>query len=290
MLRIEVFQDSKDSLGEGPIWSVKDNRLYWIDIYGPRVLSCDAAGGDLRCWDLPEPVGAIALRAQGGAVAALASGFYLLDFATGKLECVAKTQASELRVRMNDGKVDRRGRFIVGSMDGEEQEGLGKIFCLDADLTVRELDSGFVVSNGPCWSPDNKTFYLADSFKKAIYAYDYDIDTGSVRSRRLFVSCADFQGFPDGATVDEEGYIWVVEVYCGRLVRFDPNGVIDRVVGLPVKATTSISFGGDNLDIAYITSMARPIAGQYPHEKEAGAVFAIHGLGVRGLPEPYFAG
>ena len=132
--------------------------------------------------------------------------------------------------------------------------------------------------------------YFADSTRRAIYAYEYDISTGDVRSRRAFASFDKLRGFPDGATVDEEGYVWSVEVYSGRLVRFDPSGVIERIVGLPVQSTTSLTFGGDNLDIAYVTSMARPMGGQYHREREAGCLFAVHGLGVRGLPEPRFAG
>ena len=109
-------------------------------------------------------------------------------------------------------------------------------------------------------------------------------------SRRIFASFADFQGYPDGMTVDAEGFVWVAEVYSGRLVRFDPRGALDRVVGLPVFSTTSVMFGGPNLDIAYITSMARPFGIRYHHEKEAGMVFAVHGLGVTGIPETPFAG
>jgi sugar lactone lactonase YvrE len=123
-----------------------------------------------------------------------------------------------------------------------------------------------------------------------IYAYDYDTSTGNVLSRRIFASFEKSRGLPDGATVDEEGYVWSVEVYSGRLIRFDPLGVIDRIVGLPVQSTTSLAFGGANLDIAFVTSMARPMAGQYHHEREAGCLFKIEGLGVRGLPEPRFAG
>jgi sugar lactone lactonase YvrE len=113
--------------------------------------------------------------------------------------------------------------------------------------------------------------------------------TGKVRSRRLFASFETLRGFLDGATVDEEGYVWSVEAYSGRLIRFDPMGVIDRIVG-PVQSTTSLTFRGANLDVACVTSMARPMSGQYHREREAGCLFKIHGLGVRGLPEPRFAG
>ena len=114
--------------------------------------------------------------------------------------------------------------------------------------------------------------------------------TGGVANRRLFASFETQRGYPDGATVDAEGYVWCCEVYSGRLIRYAPDGTIDRMVGLPVASTTSISFGGPNLDIAFITSMARPIKGVLPPEREAGGLFAVYGLGVRGMPEPRFAG
>jgi len=290
MLRIEVLIDDKDSLGEGPLWDVDEQRLYWIDSYGPTVHRCDAAGGDIKHWRVPEPIGSMALRKAGGAVVSLRSGFHFLDLDSGEVTRINETQPGELRPRLNDGKVDRRGRFIAGSMDFEEREGVGKLFRLDPDLSLHTLDAGIIVSNGPCWSPDDRTFYFADTFRKVIYAYDYDIDTGNVRSRRVFTTFDNLRGFPDGATVDAEGCVWSCEVYSGRLIRFDPNGVVDRIVGLPVKSTTSLIFGGPDLDIAYVTSMARPMGNEYHREREAGCLFAVHGLGVRGLPEPRFAG
>ncbi len=288
MLKIEVVVDATNQLGEGPLWCPQASRLYWIDSFGPGVFSCDAQGQDVRHWPLEKHVGALALRADGGGLIALADGFYFLDFDTGETQLVARNDTPG--TRLNDGKVDRKGRFIVGSMDVHERDPVGVLYRLDPDLSLHRLDTGIVVSNGPCWSLDNQTLYFADSLKKVIYAYDYDLGQGTVLHRRDFASFADFQGYPDGATVDAEGFVWSVEVYRGRLVRFDPEGHVDRVVGLPTFSATSLTFGGANLDIAYVTSMARPINGLLPQEREAGAVFAIHGLGVRGVPEPRFGG
>ncbi len=290
MLRIEVLSERKEKLGEGPLWDPEGERFYWIDSYGPAIHRSDLKGGDAKTWPLPEPVGSFALRRQGGAVVALQSGFYLLDFDSGALTLVAKTQEGERTPRMNDGKTDRQGRFLAGSMDHEESRPVGKLFRLDPDLRVSELDDDIICSNGPCFSPDGKTLYFADSGKARIYAYDYDPATGEIAGRRVFASFETRQGFPDGATVDAEGYLWSVEVYAGRLLRFDPEGALDRVVGLPVFSTTSIAFGGPNLDIAFVTSMARPHGGRYHLEREAGMTFAIHGLGVTGIAEPRFAG
>jgi len=290
MLRIEVFSDRKEALGEGPLWDVEEQRLYWIDSYGPTVHRADAEGGDRKSWTMPEPIGSLALREKGGAVVSLRSGFHFLDFDTGEVTRINETHSDELRPRMNDGKVDRQGRFVAGSMDFHETHPVGKLFRLDPDLSVHTLDTGIVCSNGPCWSPDGKTFYFTDSYTRAIWAYDYDTETGNVRSRRTFASFDKIGGFPDGATVDEEGYVWSVAVYASRLVRFDPNGVVDRIVGLPAFSVTSVIFGGADLDVAYVTSMARPYEGEYHKEREAGMTFAIHGLGVKGIPEPRFRG
>lgn len=290
MLRIEVLSNQPDQLGEGPLWDVGEQRLYWIDSYGPAIHSSDAAGGDRRSWKLPEPIGSMALREKGGAILSLRDGFYAFDFKTGTAERIVETQPGELRPRLNDGKVDRQGRFVAGSMDFQESEPVGKLFRLDTDLSVHALDTGIICSNGPCFSPDGGTLYFADSFRKTIYAYVYDTRTGEVRSRRVFTTFERLRGYPDGATVDAEGFVWSAEVYSGRLIRFDPSGVIDRIVGLPVNSTTSVTFGGPDLDIAYVTSMARPFEHEYHREREAGFLFAIHGLGVRGIEEPRFKG
>lgn len=290
MLRIEIFSEQRESLGEGPLWDVKEQRLYWIDSYGPAVHRADAKGGDRKSWKLPEPIGSLALREKGGAVVSLRSGFHFLDFDTGQVTRINETQPGEIRPRLNDGKVDRQGRFIAGSMDFQEHDPVGKLFRLDPDLSLHTLDTGIVCSNGPCWSPDGTIFYFSDTYTRSIWAYDYDTATGEVRSRRTFATFDKVGGYPDGATVDSEGYVWSCAVYVGRLVRFNPDGVIDRIVGLPVFSTTSLIFGGADLDVVYVTSMARPFNGDYHKEREAGMTFAIHGLGVRGIPEPRFKG
>lgn len=290
MLRIEVFSDRPDRLGEGPLWDAESERFYWIDSYGPAVHCADLKGGDRKTWALPEPIGSMALRAGGGAIVALRSGFHALDFESGEVTLIHETHPGELSPRVNDGKTDRQGRFVAGSMDHEEREPVGKLFRLDTDLSVATLDTGIICSNGPCFSPDGATLYFADSFRQTIYAYDYDTATGTVSSRRVFASFEKLRGFPDGATVDAEGFVWSVAVYAGALVRFDPEGAVDRVVGLPAFSSTSINFGGPDLDIAFVTSMSRPFNGRRHMEREAGMVFAVHGLGVTGLPEARFAG
>ncbi len=290
MLKIELLVDCRNLLGEGPLWDVQEQRLYWIDSYGKTVFRADAKGQGIERWQVPEHIGSMCLREQGGAVVALRTGFHFLDFKSGEVLLIADPEPDLRRTRLNDGKVDRQGRFLAGSMDYEEREPIGGLYRLDPDLSLHPLETGIIVSNGPCWSPDGATLYFADSFQRAIFAYDYDTANGNVLCRRLFASFERLRGYPDGATVDEEGCVWSAEVFSGRLIRFTPDGVIDRIVGLPVSSTTSVMFGGADLDVLYVTSMGRPIGGVRPAEREAGGLFAVHGLGVRGLPEARFQG
>jgi sugar lactone lactonase YvrE len=292
MLRIELLIDAHAELGEGPLWDVAEQRLFWIDSLGAKVHSCDARGGDPRSWTVPEHIGSLALRESGGAIVALRDGFYALDFGSGACGKLADPDPGKPRIRMNDGKVDRQGRFVAGYMDYEERDPICGLFRLDPGGAIAKLDGGIVCSNGPCWSPDGRAFYFTDTHTREIWRYDYGAETGTATDRRVFCSfpAVGLKGLPDGATVDADGFLWSVSVYEGKLARFAPDGKLDRVVGLPVENTTSLSFGGPNLDVAYVTSMARVAKGVRPKEREAGALFAVHGLGVRGLPEPRFAG
>ncbi|MGH7120770.1 MAG: SMP-30/gluconolactonase/LRE family protein, partial [Acetobacteraceae bacterium] len=276
---------------EGPLWDVEEERLYWIDSHQALIQRVDARGDGLTTWKVPEHIGSMCLRAAGGAVLALRNGFHFFNFETGIATLIADPEANLRRTRLNDGKVDYRGRFLAGGMDYEEREPLASLWRLDADLRMARLEEGIIVSNGPCFSPDGMTLYFADSFRRTIWSYKYDLATGALLNRRIFANFeGHLRGFPDGATVDSEGFVWSVEVYGGRLVRFAPDGTIDRLIGMPTDSITSLSFGGAELDILYVTSMARPYQGRRRLEHGAGGLFAVHGLGVRGLPERRFAG
>src|SRR5579883_848314 len=235
MFRIELLVDARNELGEGPLWDVNEQRLYWIDSHGCTIHRIDARGQEHKIWKVPEHIGSMCLRAGGGAVVSLRNGFHFFDFETGIARPIADPESDIRRTRMNDGKVDRQGRFLVGYMDYEEREPLGGLYGLDPDLRITKLEENIVVSNGPCWSPDGRIFYFADTFRRSIWSYQYDTATGNLLSRRLFANFeSHLRGYPDGATVDEEGFVWSVEVYGGRLVRFAPDGTIDRLIGMPV--------------------------------------------------------
>lgn len=292
-MQIEVLVDVKTTLGEGPLWDVEQERLYWIDSFDGRVFRATADGREIRCWDVPQKIGSMAIRKDGrGAVVSLALGFHFLDFGTGDVALVADPEPDKPNNRLNDGKVDRRGRFFAGSMDTMEEGPNGALYRLDPDLTVTRIDDGIIVSNGPCWSPDGGTFYFNDTWSGEIWAYDYDQDRGAVSNRRSFARVDRSRGgAADGSTVDAEGFLWNALVYDGRLVRYAPDGRVDRIIEMPVKKVTSVMFGGPDLDILYVTSMAKPPLPRFPGDGVLrGSLFAIRGLGIKGLPEPRFGG
>ena len=149
-MRIEVLIDVKTILGEGPLWDVEEQRLYFIDSFGCNVFRCTADGREVRAWDVPAKIGSMALRKQGGAVLSLANGFHFLDFNTGDTQLITDPEADKPANRINDGKVDKRGRFVAGSMDTMEDGPNGALYRLDPDLSLHKLDDNIIVSNGPC--------------------------------------------------------------------------------------------------------------------------------------------
>jgi L-arabinonolactonase len=292
-MRIEVLVDVKTTLGEGPLWDVDQQRLYWIDSFDGRVFRATADGRELRAWDVPQKIGSMAIRKDGdGAVVSLQRGFHLLDFKTGDVTLVHDPEPDLPSNRLNDGKVDKRGRFIAGSMDTGEEAACGGLYSLSTDLKVTKLESNIVCSNGPCWSPDGRIFYFQDTWSGEIWAYDYDLETGAVSNRRNFAKVDTSKGgAADGSTVDAEGYLWTALVYDGRLMRHAPDGSVDRIIDMPVKKITSVMFGGPNLDILFVTSMARQPLPRFPGDGVLrGSLFAIYDLGIRGLPESRFGG
>lgn len=291
-MRIEIVVDVKTTLGEGPVWDVEQQRLYWIDSFDGRVLRCTDDGRELRAWDVGQKIGSMALRKNGdAAIVALQTGLYNLDLPTGDLQLIVDPEPGRANNRLNDGKVDRQGRFIVGSMDTLEEEASAKLYRLDPDLSLHTLDEGIICSNGPCWSPDGETFYFVDTWSGEIWAYDYNNKTGAVSNRRTFAKVdTSTGGAADGCTVDAEGCLWQALVYAGKVVRYTPDGQVDRIIDMPVKKVTSLAFGGPNLDILFATSMAKPPLPRFPEDgQQRGALFAITGLGVQGVAERRFA-
>jgi len=290
-MEIRRTQAPKCLVGEGPVWDVREQALYLVDIVGKVVHRYDPTSETTQTWNVGKVIGSMALRERGGAVVALRDGIYSLDFASGAVEPHALPKDLNPRVQFNDGKVDRRGRFIVGSGDSQlrDTQSIGSLYRLDGDASLTELDTKIAISNGPCWSPDNETLYFSDSLPYSIYAYDYDIATGNVANRRLFADTRELGGIPDGATVDTDGLLWMAICEGAKVVAFQPSGKIERVIDMPVRLTASVMFGGPDLDQLYVTTIDPALLGR-PTGEGDGETWVIEGLGARGIAEPRYAG
>jgi L-arabinonolactonase len=288
-MEIRPIVDCRTTLGEGPLWDVREQKIYWVDSRGCKIYRANADGSDVENWDVPSEIGSLALREQGGAVIALRTGVHTFDFATGRATLIVDPEPNHPTTRLNDGKVDRRGRFFFGSMDVDENKTICQLYRLDPDFSLHVMDENIIVSNGPCFSPDDRTFYFADSRSGRISAYDYNIDAGTLSNKRTFTELS--SGAPDGGTVDAEGYVWTSAIIAGELRRFRPDSVLERSIPMPVKNGTSLNFGGPNLDVLFCTSIAKMHLPEVPNDGPlGGSLFAIYGAGIRGVGEPRFAG
>lgn len=287
-LRISRVGATKDRLGEGPIWDAETGCLFWIDSLGGIVHRLDPASGARQDYIVPAPIGSMSLCRSGGAILSLQDGFHRYDFATGRATPFALLGLGNPDVRLNDGKTDRQGRFLAGTMHLHRAEGeavMGGLFRLNPDGTTTQLVEDIATSNGPCFSPDGRTLYFADSSRQTIWAFDYDTAIGTPRNKRVFVDLSALGTAPDGATVDAEGHLWSALIRTGTIARFDPAGRMVRRIDFPVCYPTSLAFGGPDLDVLYVTSISKSLRFEDPAE-DAGGLFAIEGLGIRGLAEP----
>ena len=287
-MRIERVGDVRCQVGEGPLWDHEAQRLYFVDIRGRRLHRHDPATDAMTAWDLPLQIGCLAIRRGGGAILALEDGFYAFDFETGDARPFARPEGDD--TQFNDGKVDRQGRFVAGTASGFSNPVPGaSLYRLDPDRTVHKIASGLSITNGPAWSPDGRTFYVADSKLGTVFAYDYDIGTGEASGRREFFALGDLGDGPDGGTVDADGCYWTTIVMGGKIACVRPDGRLERLVDVPVPWPSSLMFGGPKLDRLYVTSIDGAVYGR-PSTPDSGGLFVIDGLGAKGLAEARYQG
>lgn len=292
VMKAECVAPEEAIVGESPVWSPREQALYWVDITGQKVHRFHPASGANETFHLPEPVTALALRAKGGLVLSLRKEFALFDLESQQLTYLGNPEVDRPDNRFNDAKCDRQGRFWAGTMgDVHWDEPSGALYRLDPDGSITRLQGDVICANGMGWSPDNRTMYFTESFRYAIFAYDFDAAAGTIANRRLFAEVDRASGgFPDGLTVDAEGHVWSVHNAIGRVVRYTPEGRIERTIELPVPRPCGCTFGGEGFDTLYITTARETLtAEQLAKYPLSGSLFAAT-PGVRGLAEPLFAG
>jgi len=281
------------------MWSAAEGCLYWTDVPSYRVHRWYPANDRHDVFETPEMVTALAPRRRDGLIAATTSGVELWNPDTGHRRRLAAPESNLPGNRSNDGRCDRQGRFWLGTMannlnpDGTGRDLLersGHLYRIDADGAATRMDGPFGICNTLAWSPDDRTMYVGDSLV-GLYTYDFDLPSGSIRCRRPFAMTDDSSlGVPDGSAIDADGYLWNCRWGGGCVLRWTPDGRLDRRVDLPCDQVTSAAFGGKNLDVLYVTTARHGLSEEtLARQPLAGAVFAID-AGVRGLPDVPFVG
>ncbi|WP_442809059.1 SMP-30/gluconolactonase/LRE family protein [Trinickia soli] len=288
---LERIGEMRCGVGECPIWHASEAALYWTDIVERTLWRWDASTDRTHAWTLPEMAGSFALVAEGGLALAMETGIYLMQHPEPGApivseECLAMVSHASEGMRFNDGRCDRQGRFLAGTMvcDNALARAHGRLYRLDAGRRkLQTLCDGLIVPNGLAFSPDGRTMYMSDSHpsRRIIWSFDYDVDDGVPHGQRVFVEMPEQAGLgrPDGAAVDADGCYWSCGNDGGVVHRFTPAGELDRSIAVPVAKPAMCAFGGARLDTLFVTSI------RLDGDPLSGATFALD-VGVKGLPEP----
>lgn len=285
---IECVVAGRDQLGETPLWCDTTSKLWWLDIEKPKLQSFDPASGRHTVLETRGTfLGSLALTKGEDHLVAIDLELSFLNAETNQETPFVEIE-SGLDNRLNDGRVDRRGRFWIGSMDNEYVRPHGSLYRVDPDGQVSKIFEDVMVSNGMAFSPDDTKFYFTDTRRFQSWIFDFDLDDGVISNRQLFADYSDTGDRPDGACVDVDGCLWTAFFGGSRIARYNPRGEIDRVIELPVTNPTCLCFGGPDFKTLYITTASKFLSEeQLKSEPLAGALLAIEGLG-QGFPEHRF--
>lgn len=285
---VEIIADDRAGHAESPLWSPAEGALYWLDTRPGTIYRLELATGKRARWSTPSRLGALGLR-RNGLIVATKTGLGFLDTATGAFAPLVDPEPDVPDSRINDAKMDRAGRFWFGSCQDDGMTPTGTIYRFGRDRDLAAIDRPYTIPNGFAWSLDNTRMYLTDTPRGTIFAYDYDLATGTATNRRPFATVDRRDGTPDGTTVDSEDFVWSARFGGGAVARYAPDGRLDRIVELPTKGTTNVAFAGDDLRTLVVTSGARGLSeAELAAQPHAGAVFALR-VDVPGVPETAYA-
>ena len=252
--KVSPIFDVVSEHGEGPLWDEITQKLYWVDILRGHYYKADVTTFILEKYAIGQPLGVLALREKGGLIMGVRDGFGFFDETNSKFELIQPSpEEQNEEVRFNDGTVDPYGRFVAGTMEWNGEKEIGKLFQINSDHQIRELDDHYFIPNGMGWNDEMNTFFVIDTMKHAMFAYDYDIQTGNVSNKRIHIEFRKDE-FPDGMTIDSEGGFWIAIWGGSKIVRFDKSGNRIEEIPLPVLHPTSCCFGGLDMKTLYITT------------------------------------
>jgi xylono-1,5-lactonase len=282
---VECIWPVAATLAEGPFWHAQQRALYFVDIKGNTVHRCAEDGSARTTWTLPNQVGFALPMVDGGLLCGLPGRVVRFDPASGALDTLLTLESELSGNRNNDGYIDPAGRLWFGSMDNGEEAATGALYLWDGKRLLQK-DDGYIITNGPCISPDGRTFYHTDTLAKLIYAFDLASD-GTLSNRRVLIETRG-PGHPDGTAIDAEGTLWVSMFGGGRIDRYAPDGSLIGTIAMPCSNITKVAFGGADLRTVFVTTARKGLSDeQLRREPLAGGIFRFRVDGL-GLPQNYF--
>ena len=282
-MQINIISNHQCGLGEGAYWHPAAQKFYWLDIKYHQLHAYDPNTKQFQQWQLPGLVGAACAMKNGHFIIGFEQSIAEYDPHTDRLTVLFESHSGH---RMNDGFVDPAGRFWIGEADDTNQS-QARLYRYDPDGQCTVMEQGLTISNGLDWDLKRKRFYLTDSVVRKIYVYDYDNVTGAITHRRDFVTATPDDGYPDGMVLDADGYVWSCFWEGHKIVRYTPDGAVDRVIAMPVARPTKCAFGGADLKTLLITSASSNVTSDELLAKPNGYVFSIE-LDVAGRAATLF--
>ena len=276
-----------NDIGEGPLWHAAMDSVYWIDV-GLKPLKLyqfNIITEQTLVFQMPSRASSIRLNQDGNLTIGFQKGLGIFNVKTHEISEVAIRGVDFSNERLNDSAADSMGRLWIGSFDRQLKNTLGKLYRIDATLQAKPMDDSMMISNGIAWSPDNKTLYFCDSRPGKIYAYDFDIENGTIENKRVFMDFQGRKGRPDGCAMDQDGFLWVAEIGAGRLLKIRNDSYIEEEILLPVKKPTSLTFGGKELDTLFITSMTFGLTDEEIKEQPLSGKLFCCKVSSKGSPE-----
>jgi xylono-1,5-lactonase len=280
-------------LGEGTVWSARHQSLFWVDIYGCKLHQYNPKTLEKKSWLLEHQITAVTERADSPKLlVSLRRHLAFFDLQSGELELLVEPEAGTYaKNRFNDGKCDAMGNFWCGTMNDDQDAASGSFYVYTPEQSIECKTEGYVVTNGPCWSLDNKTMFMSASAEARIYAFDYDIQTRAISNKRIWLAFADGDGYPDGMTVDKAGRLWVAHWAGGCVTCHAPVTANELArIKLPTSNVTNCAFGGEDMSTLFITTarseLSEELLASQPH---AGDLFCVN-MNHPGQPANNFQG
>lgn len=288
MLEARLLVDCRNLLGECVQWNPVDRRVYWTDVYSCTLSSCTAEGGDVVHRALPDKLGSFAFDPDGNLLAAFAKGLFRWQLESGRIEPLTEFEPELVRTRLNDGRCDRAGRFVVGGCHQGYYNPVSSVIRYAGGSTAQVLLREVALTNGIAFSLDGKRMYFSDSETHVYHWYEYDSESARLGTRHVLTEIPKAQGFADGSAVDADDNLWNARYYGGIVQQYHPDGSEGLRVRVPTACVSCVCFGGEQLDTLFISTGCKDLTPeQRAAQPHAGGLFCLQ-PGVRGVPETRF--